>query len=237
MQVTNNEQLKQVTNTNKQQVKSPGGGEPKIWRRLATNFRRKRFVFFKSLISSLPRPIHILDVGGTQEFWETMDCIDDELKIIIYNVKPMEVTYPNFSNMVGDARNMKEFQEGEFDIVFSNSAIEHVGTFEQQRQMAEEVQRVGKRYYVQTPNRYFPIEPHFLIPFFQFLPIGLRAFIVSHFKTPWGFRFKDKQKALRYVEHIRLMTESELKDLFPGAKIYKEKVLGITKSFIVYKGW
>lgn len=223
--------------TNSHQVGSLSERKPMIWRAIANKFRKKRFVLFKTLISSLPQPLLILDVGGTQEFWETMDCIDEDLKIVVYNTKPMKVSYPNFSNMVGDGRNMKEFQKEEFDIVFSNSAIEHVGTLEQQRQMAEEVQRVGKRYYVQTPNRYFPIEPHFLIPFFQFLPLRLRAFIVSHFKTPWGFKFKDKQKALRYVEHIRLMTEGELKDLFPGARIYKEKFLGITKSFTVYKGW
>lgn len=207
------------------------------WRKLATKFRRNRFVFFKSLIAPLPRPLHLLDVGGTQEFWETMDCLEEDLKIVVYNTKPMEITHANFSNMVGDARNMKEFQEEEFDIVFSNSAIEHVGTFEQQRQMAEEVQRVGKKYYVQTPNRYFPIEPHFLIPFFQFLPLGLRVFLVTHFKNPWGFRFKNKENATRYVGAIRLLTERELKDLFPNAKIYKEKFLGITKSFTVYKGW
>lgn len=57
---------------------------------------------------------------------------------------------------------MKQFQDNEFDAVFSNSVIEHVGDYEAQRQMANEIMRVGKRYFVQTPNFYFPIEPHIL---------------------------------------------------------------------------
>jgi len=203
----------------------------------ARKMRKKRIALFQSLISSLTRPLHILDVGGTQEFWEQMGLIKDDVEITIYNVLLIETSYPGLVSMAGDARNMREFKDKEFQIVFSNSVIEHVGTYAHQRQMAEEVQRVGERYYVQTPNRFFPLEPHFLFPFFQFLPVRLRVFLVTHFNLGWRGNIPDKQEALQAVQEIRLLTEKELKNLFPGAKMYKEKLLGLTKSFIVYKCW
>ena len=198
---------------------------------IAINFRRKRFEFFKSLITSLPRPLHILDVGGTQTFWEIMGFIRDDVKLTILNIEPTKATFPNGTSIAGDARDMREFKDKEFEVVFSNAVIEHVGSFDQQRKMAEEVQRIGKRYIVQTPNRYFPIEPHVLIPFFQFFPLGLKVFIATH--TPnWGW----KSSHIGELSTIRLMTEKELRSIFPGARVYKERFLGVTKSFTVYKG-
>lgn len=204
---------------------------------IARNMRKKRIALFESLISHLSRPLHILDVGGEERFWEIVGLVDEDAKILLYNVTPSEVKYSTLTSMVGDARDMRQFTDKQFQIVFSNSVIEHVGTYAQQQQMAEEVKRVGERYYVQTPNRYFPIEPHFLFPFFQFLPLSVRIFLVTHFNVGWRGRISDKQEALQAVKEIRLLTESELKYLFPGANIYKEKFFGLTKSFIVYKGW
>lgn len=203
----------------------------------ARKMRKKRIALFRSLIASLPRPLHILDVGGEQRFWEIVGLIHEDAQILLYNVAPASVSYPNLVPRTGDARNMREFSDKQFQIVFSNSVIEHVGSYEHQRQMAQEVQRVGERFYVQTPNRYFPLEPHFLFPFFQFLPVKLRVFLVTHFNLGWRGKIRDRQEALQAVNEIRLLTEKELKQLFPGARIYKEKLLGLTKSFIVYKGW
>ncbi len=208
-----------------------------VWHELQTKIRKKRFTLFKRLMSSLPRPLSILDVGGTQEFWEKMEFIHNDIEIILYNLSPIETTYPVLVSMVGDARDMSEFVNQEFDVVFSNSVIEHVGSYSQQHRMAEEVRRVGKRYCVQTPNRYFPIEPHVLLPFFQFFPFELKIFLLSHFKSPWGWKITSRQEAIRYVRGIRLLSEKELRQLFPEARIYKEKFLGLTKSFILYHGW
>ncbi len=199
---------------------------------IAIDFRRKRFDFFKSLFTSLPRPLHILDVGGTQVFWEIMGFIQDDIHLTILNTEPVEATFPTVTTMVGDARDMREFKDKQFEVVVSNAVIEHVGNFKQQRQMAEEVQRVGKRYIIQTPNRYFPIEPHVLIPFFQFFPLKFKVFTATH--TPnWGW----KAAHIEELNTIRLMSEKELRSVFPGARVFKENVLGLTKSFIFYKGW
>ena len=199
---------------------------------IATNFRRKRFAFFKSLIENLPRPLNILDVGGTQVFWESMGFIQDDIHLTILNTEPVETTYPTITTIVGDARDMHQLRDKQFEVVFSNAVIEHVGAFEQQRRMAEEVQRVGKRYIVQTPNRYFPIEPHVLIPFFQFFPLKLKVFTATH-SPNWGW----KASHLGELGTIRLMSEKELRSIFPGAFVFKEHFLGLTKSFILYKGW
>jgi hypothetical protein len=68
-----------------------------------------------------------------------------------------------------------------FDLVFSNSVIEHLFSIQNQQKMANEVKRVGKNYYIQTPNKFFPIEPHWVFPFFQFLPFGLKVYLTKNF--------------------------------------------------------
>lgn len=212
-----------------------------LYDRLAARFRTKRFEFFKSLASSIPRPIRILDVGGTQKFWEGMNFTNEEdIEIVLLNLSEIEVCYPNFRSVAGDATKMDEFADNEFDIVFSNAVIAHVGEYEDQCCMAEEVKRVGERYFIQTPNRFFPIEPRFIFPFFQFLPSALQVFLVrySNFLMCYPRRaITDKQDALDAIDFARLLTKKELKAMFPGESIYKEKLLGMTKSLIVYDGW
>jgi len=129
---------------------------------------------------------------------------------------------------------MSEFADGEFDIVFSNSVIEHVGNDECRMQMAKEIQRVGKKYFVQTPNFYFPIEPHFMYPFFQFLPLPMKVWILTNI----GRRHKkvaDREKAKQIANGIYLLRKKELIKLFPQATIFEEKFLGLTKSFVAYE--
>jgi hypothetical protein len=202
----------------------------------ATRLRRKRFALFKSIVSNLPRPLEILDVGGTPQFWEIVGFVNERnIKITLLNI--FEMRPPLESNLrclIGDARNMCQFRDSQFDIVFSNSVIEHVGSFGEQRKMADELVRVGKGIFLQTPNRFFPIEPHFLVPFFQFYPLAVQLFLLRHF-TLGRLKNKvaDRQKASEILSSIRLLTEKELNVLFPGAIIRKEKVFGFTKSFIV----
>ena len=204
---------------------------------LAAGFRRKRFVLFKALLSSLARPLTMLDVGGTQAFWESMDFThESDIQVFLLNLSWQKVVYPNFVSVVGDARHMP-FSDKKFDVVFSNSVLEHVGDSAQQRRMAAEVRRVGKRYFVQTPNRQFPVEPHFLCPLFQFLPVRFRVFLVSHFDLGDYRRTSDRLEAEEAVRSIRLLTGHELRELFPGGRICRERFLGLTKSFIVYDGW
>jgi ubiquinone/menaquinone biosynthesis C-methylase UbiE len=137
---------------------------------------------------------------------------------------------------VGDARRI-DAGDKTFDVVFSNSVIEHVGTYSDQMQMAQEVKRVGQRYFVQTPNKFFPIEPHFLFPFFQFFPIMVRVQLLRNFNLGWFQKIPDAVQAKREVENIRLLSKRDFMRLFSDARIYEEKVLGVTKSFVAYAGW
>lgn len=137
---------------------------------------------------------------------------------------------------MGDARHM-DFASRSFDLVFSNSVIEHVGGFADQKRMADEVRRVGERFMIQTPNRYFPMEPHFVFPMFQFLPMSIKVYLLIKFRLGWVEKGHDAQHAREIVESIRLLSKKELCEMFPGARIYKEKFFGMTKSFIVIGGW
>lgn len=206
-------------------------------RPLAATFRRKRFRLIRSLTSALPRPLTILDVGGTEFFWQQVGFTGDaDVRIVLLNLSKVAVEHPNFVSVVGDATNMREYGDKEFDLVFSNSVIEHVGGYDQQQRMAEEVRRVGKRFCVQTPNRYFPIEPHFLIPFFQFYPMWLKVFLSQTVDIGSYGKISDQREAEEYFRMLRLLTETELRALFPEARVHKESVCGVTKSFTVYYG-
>lgn len=206
-------------------------------RSVATRLRRQRFQILLDMIIYSGSPIHILDIGGRPDYWEMMlasQSLKADPHITLLNTETYAVSRPNFTALVGDGRTMPQFADQQFDIVFSNSTIEHVGDFADQQRMANEVRRIGRRYYIQTPNRYFPIEPHFLFPLFQFLPITWRVWLVQHFNLGWYSRIPDYRRALAEVTSIRLLSKAELLQLFPEATIFEEKFFGLVKSFVAY---
>ena len=147
-----------------------------------------------------------------------------------------DVTLNNLTSISRDARKI-DARDGSFDVICSNSEIEHEGVTENQRQMGREVQRVGKRYFVQTPNRYFPPEPYFIFPFFQFLPLKIRVWLLRNFKLGLFEKTPDEVTAREIVESIRLLNKRGFFSMFPTAANYEEKILGLTKSFVAYGGW
>jgi hypothetical protein len=204
----------------------------------ALRARRRRHAFFLGLLQGVPRPTSILDVGGTPGFWIQMGFSGQvDMPLTVLNLDPAESADPCIRTVTGDARCMDGFEDGQFDVVFSNSVIEHVGGFVDQQRMAREIQRVGRRYFVQTPNRYFPIEPHFGVPFFQFLPLGVRAWLIHHFKLGAFNRNPDPQVARQRAASVNLLSRRRLSRLFEGAAIYEERIFGLNKSFIAYAGW
>ena len=103
--------------------------------------------------------------------------------------------------------------------------------------MASEVLRVGRRVYVQAPCRSFPIEPHFLFPGFQFLPLAAQVWLLMHFSLGWYSRFADRREAEAVARSKRLVSRRELKCLFPEAHVVEERWMGLVKSFNLYQGW
>jgi hypothetical protein len=205
---------------------------------LSRRLRSKRFAFFEKLIAPLVKPLRVLDVGGTEDFWQALGFGDrDDMWVTLLNVTAVATSSPQFVSIAGDARDLSQFKRREFEVVFSNSVIEHVGDLHEQKRMADEVQRVGKRYFVQTPNRYFPIEPHFLFPWFQFLPEAVQIYLLGRFRLGTYDIVTDREHARELVREIRLLSLAEFESLFPVASIYRERLLGMTKSFVAYGGW
>jgi SAM-dependent methyltransferase len=197
-------------------------------------FRERRFKLFQTLLNELPRPIRILDIGGTQFFWEKMNFTNEpNVRFTLINLYPQEAPSENFECVIGDATNLP-FQDKQFDIVFSNSVIEHLFTWENQVKMANEIRRVGKNYFIQTPNLYFPIEPHWLFPFFQFLPIFVRVFLTRHFNIGGYPKTNNQVEAVKRVKEVRLLSIREMQKLFPEGQCYKEKFMSLTKSIVMY---
>lgn len=117
-----------------------------------------------------------------------------------------------------DARALP-FPDNAFDVAYSNSVVEHLDP-DDRRRYADEVRRVARRYLVQTPNRWFPVEPHVLLPGFQFLPLAAR-------RRLWRLGVSQDEFA-----DIRLLDAAELHALFPEARIFRERFGGLTKSLI-----
>ena len=208
---------------------------------LGSYFRRRRMKVFSEIINQTKhKPITILDVGGRSDFWENMvDIIDiTKLNITITNLEKERNKNTKYRYIEADARELP-FKDKEFDIVFSNSVIEHIEgsegvSFIEQKQMAEEILRVGNYFYVQTPNYWFPFEPHFLFPFFQFFPFSLKVWLVHNFSLGWFEKCKSKNDAERLIKSIRLLDLKEMNKLFPFSNTYKEKIFLLTKSITKY---
>ncbi len=203
---------------------------------LSTQFRKKRFIFFLSLINQLPRPLHILDIGGTETYWNMMGFKDPQVHITLLNLHPQKVSdTTRFSSITGNATNLTAFSDNSVDMVYSNSVIEHLFTLEAQQMMANEIRRVAKSYFIQTPYRYFPIEPHWVFPFFQFMPRFIRIYLTRQFSLGHIPRIQNYEEAAKQVDEVRLMTMKELKHIFPEASLYKESFAGFIKSVVMYK--
>jgi ubiquinone/menaquinone biosynthesis C-methylase UbiE len=139
---------------------------------------------------------------------------------------------------VADGRNMP-FGDNSFDIVFSNSVIEHLGDKKSQEQFAKEIRRVGKAYWVQTPNKMFLIEPHLITPFVHWflhrLPKKFQKIVLRYF-TVWGLLTKpSKEQCENFLNEVRLLSFKEMKELFPDANIICERFFGLKKSLIAVK--
>jgi hypothetical protein len=204
----------------------------------SNRMRTRRFELFERLVEPMQRPLRILDIGGTNEFWEQRGWADrDDVEIVTANLEAEEKLHENIHPVVADATDLSRYEDHSFDIAFSNSVIEHLFTYDAQAAMAREVQRVGKAYWVQTPNYWFPVEPHFLVPGWQWLPEPARVAMIRRRRLGWRGPCPEIEDARRAVGEIRLMTGKELATLFPNATIRPERFKGLTKSWIVTGGF
>jgi SAM-dependent methyltransferase len=189
------------------------------------SWRERRYRRFLELCRIEPGD-RILDVGSG--YGDALECFNRVNPIVALDLQGYESEWleqPNVEVRQGDGTEL-DYDEGEFAAVFSNSVIEHVPK-DLQPAFAAEIRRVGVRYFVQTPNRYFAIEPHYQFPFFQFLPLRLQRSLNRRFTLGW-------QKKGEW-EEITLLSARQLKRLFPDAEIHRERVFGLTKSLMAVR--
>jgi hypothetical protein len=198
-------------------------------------FRARRMQEFVARFG-VTQDTRILDVGGTPANWLLAAM---RPRVTLLNMpRGQERGECGFTFVSGDGCQLP-FRDQSFEIVFSNSVIEHVGAPDQQRRFADEIRRVGKRYWVQTPNRRFPVEQHLLTPFVHWLPRSMqRAWVTKWTVWDWVERPSPDRRDF-YIQHflddIRLLSDTELASLFPDAEILRERSFGWTKSLIAVK--
>lgn len=204
----------------------------------SNRMRSRRFQLFERLVADLPKPIRLLDVGGTNEFWHNRGWAgDDRYRITLLNLGTQERRWDNIESVAGDACDLSRYGDGTFDVAFSNSVIEHLFTLENQRRMAAEVARVARCYWVQTPNFWFPIEPHFHVVGWQWMPRSMRINLIRRRRCGWRGPCPDPKVAEAAVDEVRLMSANELRRAFPDGRLLRERFVGCTKSFIVVRGF
>ena len=189
------------------------GWRTRLAERVAGRARRQRRELFRRLMA--PRPgERVLDVGSGET---GLAGLEPELDVTGTD-RVDRPTYPG-PFVRADGRGLP-FADGEFDVAYSNSVIEHVVEPADRRALAAELARVGGRYFVQTPNRWFPVEPHALLPLVHWLPrsIGRRL---------WGLGVSDDP-----FDETLLLDADELQELFPDAEIVRERLGPLTKSLV-----
>jgi len=160
----------------------------------------------------------------------------------------LEKLYPYTKNItmssIEDAKNLEQvfkgakfvqynggefpFEDKQFDICFSSAVLEHVGERDSQAFFISECIRVAKKVYLTTPNRYFPIEMHTMLPLIHLLPQP------THQKLLRLLKMEHWSK----IENLNLMTKKELFSLLPEQYIKKSEIhfnrlLGIASNLIM----
>jgi SAM-dependent methyltransferase len=212
-----------------------------IFSKLSRISRTRKLDLFDRIISPT-KEMKLLDVGAQidQNSNEKRQLIEaypwkDNISVVnisVEHISTIKKTYPEIEAVVCDACELP-WPDKHFDVVYSNAVIEHVGSFERQMKMASEIMRVGKRWFVTTPNRWFPFEFHMRLPIITWLPgrsylrIGN---IISYNHVQGKYMFGCKRDGLR------LLSARELRKSFPDSDIIKQRVTFMAETLIVVGG-
>jgi SAM-dependent methyltransferase len=194
--------------------------------------RRRRW---KLILRHVPHltDLRVVDLGGTDLFWARAPVRPRHVTVV--NLREAGQDSPGVTAIEGDALRADVLLRGEdFDLAFSNSLIEHLGGHGPRRQFAGVVTSLAPGYVVQTPYRYFPLEPHWLFPGFQFLPTLTRSRLAP--RWPLGHTYGwEPHAAAEEVMSTELLSGWEMREYFPDAKIVWERVAGVPKSLIAIR--
>jgi hypothetical protein len=202
---------------------------------ISSRMRARRWELFMATFPDLEK-MRVLDLGGRVGTWTSSEVRPEAVTVV--NLERQTAEPPGWiTTRVGNACALPpEIAVADYDLVFCNSVIEHVGGHVQRLALAETVRDAAPRYWVQTPYRYFPIEPHWVFPAFQFLPVQARTLITRTWRTgnrhlPWD----ETDAAVETVLGVELLSATEMRHYFPDARILHEKLAGLVKSLIAVR--
>jgi len=181
--------------------------------------------------------VSIVDVGGTEAYWgivpsSFLDRHDVRITLVNLPGTGLGGSHGRFDTVEADGCELGCFADRSFDIAHSNSVLEHVGEWSRMVAFGGEMARVASVYFVQTPNFWFPIEPHAMMPFFHWLPKRIRVWLVMHSALGHWSRGETQRDALAIVESARLLRRRELQTVLPASTITTEWLLGLPKSLV-----
>jgi len=210
---------------------------------IGSRFRAKRIAPLLEMIETVFNEhgaVNIIDIGGTKTYWGIVPgefLEKHKVRITIVNLPGSELPedHEPFWFVEADGCDLSRFEDKSFHIAHSNSVLEHVGDWNRMRQFTKEISRVADYYFVQTPNYWFPIEPHSMTPFFHWLPKPFRIWLVSRFQLGHWEKAKSKNDSVRIVESARLLNKKKFQQLFADADILTERYLGLPKSFVAIR--
>jgi hypothetical protein len=208
----------------------------KVFGPLSRRFRRQRAEVLRDMVPEVTGG-YVIDIGGSVPFWNlVMDQLKPE-KVEVFNVTEGRMKYGlqardgNVEYHLYDGKQVPR-EDMVADLVICSSVMEHV-PLENRMQVAKEIRRLGKRYYVQVPAPEFPIEMHFILPLIHWVPRRLGRLMAPI--APWRFLVGvGSEHAKAYFDETRLLTKRELKALFPEAEIIVERFLGLPKSYMAF---
>lgn len=200
---------------------------------IAARMRLRRWEFVRAHFPELSE-MKVLDLGGTMSWWQRAPVLPQHVTVVNLEVDD-DAQAPWLTTVVGDACRADSLLAGQsFDLVFSNSLIEHVGGHSARATLAHVIRSLAPRYLVQTPYRYFPVEPHWVFPAMQFFPVKVRQYIAP--RWPLGHtQGWDPQQALNQVMSTELIGATEMRTYFPDGQLHWERFLGFPKSMIVIR--
>jgi hypothetical protein len=211
---------------------------------LGSRLRARRMEPLMKLIAKVAAKngsVSILDVGGRETYWNVLplDFLErNGVKITILNL-PCELEGVDgeiFKYAVGDACQLNQYADNSFDIVHSNSVIEHVGNWEKVKSFAKEVRRLAPNLFVQTPYFWFPVEPHFIKLAHHWLPKPLRISMWLRFKMGERGRAKNIDEAMFLFDDEPYLLDMRMyRFLFPDCLIIRERFLLFTKSMVAFR--
>ena len=203
----------------------------RLLKMLSHKSRTKKFELLLAAFRPQPED-QVLDIGASGEVflrYTLEDIYPYPQRILAGGYELSEVLsarhyYPQPRYAVFDGCALP-FSDQSFDLVFSNAVIEHILGEGRQRQFAREIMRVGKSWFVTTPNFWYPFESHYHLPLIQFLPPSLartyNRLLGTH--IPKGM-----------VQELALLSARQLHALFPSGRIAKVRVTFWPETLIAY---